>query len=341
MKILLLTEYGWPGNELATLLKSAENVELEIIHREDLDHEDYYLCDYDSILTFGPHYGWMIPLLHQVSRCMTDKNKPNLIWWMGENLPHFGTPIRNRIIGRLRSIADMLMYKSPFSFSRQHVLFRLAHRYRMLDALILGQKRGLFQLVATTSAYRGERLRELGIPCTYIPISWGPSNELGEQLELQRDIDVLWLGRDYRFRPQRQRNLSKLYERLEAKGIKVVKVSSGLSGDERTQLLNRTKILINLLRIEEDWTGHRLLLGAANGAMNISEPMVDTQMFVPNEHIIFSPLNDMPDVIEHYLIHESERRSITDKAFKLIHDELTMKQSLIQVFDNAGLPLIF
>ncbi len=89
-------------------------------------------------------------------------------------------------------------------------------------------------------------------------------------------------------------------------------------GDERTVLLNRTKVVLNLLRAEWDNNAMRFHLAALNRALVVTEPMVDQKTFVPGVHLVEVPVEEIPDRILHYLAHEDERQAITEQAYQLI-----------------------
>src|SRR4051812_327775 len=120
----------------------------------------------------------------------------------------------------------------------------------------------------------------------------------------------------------RDRLLTKLLEDLSRRGIAVQRFDN-LWGQERIEVLNRTRILLNLLRHPRDFTGHRLLLGAANKALVVSEPM-DDEPLQPGRHMIQAPVEELADRIVYYLEHEDERRRITEAAYELATTRLTM-----------------
>jgi hypothetical protein len=99
---------------------------------------------------------------------------------------------------------------------------------------------------------------------------WATVRNTVETLGLERDIDVLFLG-DVRV-ARRRRAL----DFLQSSGINVTVAGSWEDpqywGENRTKLLNRTKILLNIPRTAGDYSGLRMFLGAANGAVILSEP---------------------------------------------------------------------
>jgi hypothetical protein len=194
-------------------------------------------------------------------------------------------------------------------------------------------RHGLPDVLAVTSARRVGWLRALGIEGLFVPTAYGPSH--GRDFGLARDIPVAWVGGTRRSGERRERLLARLIEDLSRRGIAVHRFDN-LWDQKRTEVLNRTKILLNLLRHPHDFTGHRLLLGAANKALVVSEPM-DEEPLRPGRHMIQAPVDELADRVIYYLEHEDERRQITEAAYELVTTELTMAWALATMFRAAGL----
>jgi hypothetical protein len=201
-------------------------------------------------------------------------------------------------------------------------------------------RHGLPDVLAVTSARRVQWLRTLGIEAIHVPTAYGPS--YGRDLGLPRDIPVAWIGIGNRggiWAERRVRLLNRITEELARRGVAVHHWFGGLGGEERTAVLNRTKVLINLLQHPQDFNGHRLILGAANKALVASEPMVDSEPLQPGRHMIQAPVEELADRIVYYLEHEDERRRITEAAYELATTRLTMPRALETIFRAAGLPV--
>ena len=88
-------------------------------------------------------------------------------------------------------------------------------------------------------------LAEQGIDVHHVPLGYHPSQ--GRFLDLERDIDVLFLG-EYRLRRRKQ-----ILRRLRREGIEVEVLGDldpQLWGESRTKLLNRAKIMLHIPRLE-------------------------------------------------------------------------------------------
>ena len=68
---------------------------------------------------------------------------------------------------------------------------------------------------------------------------------------------------------------------------------TGLYGDERTRYLNRVQVLLTILRAPQDYVGQRFLLGAANKALVVTEPISNEEAFKADKHLVVAGLNSM------------------------------------------------
>ena len=172
-------------------------------------------------------------------------------------------------------------------------------------------------------------------PRELVPLGWWP--EYGRLLGLERDIDILFLGEAV---PRR----TKILRRLARAGVEVASVggwdtASGAWGEERTRLLNRTRVLLNLARHPGLLSGMRLQMGMANGALVASEPIFDPGPYRPGEHFVEAPLSELPALVAHYLEHEEERAAIAERAHRFVTEELTLAASvdrLVELIDRAS-----
>ena len=190
-------------------------------------------------------------------------------------------------------------------------------------------KQGIPDVLAAATLGRYEFLSERGIAADWVPLGYEPS--CGRDLELDRDIDVLFLGaQDV---PRRTRLLCGLRKN----GIRIHAVGSYVDpncwGDERMKLLNRTKILLNLARTPGEFPDLRLILGMANKALVLSEPIYRPDPFVAGRHFVSSSIGEMPEKIQYYLSHDAERAAISERAHRLITQDVTMERSVSRILD--------
>src|SRR5206468_6596047 len=121
---------------------------------------------------------------------------------------------------------------------------------------------GIIDVLGVATRSYQDFLAEQGIASELAPVGYHPVH--GDRLELERDIDVLFLG-DLRVRRRRQ-----ILHRLRRDGLDVHAVGNYSDprywGESRTKLLNRARILLNLPRHPGLLADMRLILGMATGA---------------------------------------------------------------------------
>jgi len=169
-----------------------------------------------------------------------------------------------------------------------------------------------------------EFLAERGFVAHWVPLGYSPSQ--GYNMGLARDIDVLFIGALEI--PRRKR----LIAQLRRQGINLLAVGDWSDpsywGENRTRILNRAKIILNLQRFPGQMSGQRLILGLANMALVISEPMYNPAPYVPGKHYISAPLAEIPALIRYYLAHEDERAAIASEGHRFVTQEVTLRRSV-------------
>jgi hypothetical protein len=150
-------------------------------------------------------------------------------------------------------------------------------------------------------------------------------------MKLERDIDVLFLGDK---RPLRRKWL---ISRLRRRGINVLQAGDWANpaywGENRTRLINRAKIYLNVQRFPGEFSGLRLVIGMANKALVVSEPMYKPAPFVPGVHYVSATIDEMPRVIEYYLAHDEERERIAAEGHRLVTEQLPLSRSVHQLIE--------
>jgi hypothetical protein len=191
-------------------------------------------------------------------------------------------------------------------------------------------ERSLPDLLVVSSLGQQEYLAAHGIASEFVPKGWRSS--YGEDQGIPRTIDVLSLGSH---QGSRRRHVVKSLRR---RGIEVTTIGDYFDptcyGVERTLVLNRTKILLNILRDPGLSLGQsRLSLGMANGALVISEPLYRPDPFMPGRHYISVPVVEMPAAIDYFLEHDAERRAIVAAAHRHVRSEVTETAATARILD--------
>lgn len=254
----------------------------------------------DGVLLVMGNMIWY-PRLRRKLAATAANQRPHVVLWHCEPLP----PPRAAGLPRpwlsLRELVKIALRDSRVTDVYSNFwMLRSLHRQGLVDRLVVST-RG-----------RQDFLAEQGISSEWVPFCYSPNH--GRPLSRERDIDVLFLGMmDV---PRRKQ----IIRRLESLGLRVlVKGDWGdpsCWGEARTELLNRTKILLNFPRTAGEMSGLRFLLGISNHALVVSEPIYRPDPYIPGEHFVSTPLEEMPEVVQYYLHNEAERVAITTAAWQ-------------------------
>jgi hypothetical protein len=297
----------------------------------------------DVVFVYGP-FGSLVPLVNQLLACPSSQ-RPLLVFRMSEQLPNPDLPewVRSGI-GLIRSQAERSAFReqAPGQWQVTPLLrwaTTKANRFRYYGDLHWLQRQGILSLLVIghrLNGISGDCLRTRGI--NTLAISLGSHPSWGEDLGLKRDIPVLWIGN--RATSRRARLLDRIRLELRERGVEMTMIDGVehpyVFNEERTVLLNRTKIVLNLLRAKWDSNSLRYFISAPNRAMIVTEPVHPPNFFVPGTHLIEVPIEHMADTVCHYLAHEEERRFIADQAYKLVTTDLTMKRGLARVLEAVA-----
>lgn len=249
-------------------------------------------------------------------RRMPREKRPLVAIWHGEPLPpprSAGLPwpsLNPREIAKilLRDVRATDVYTNWFTLRRLH-----GH--------------GIPDVLVVSAPGRQKFLAEQGISSHFVPYGYSP--QMGRDLGLPRNIDVLFLGAlDV---PRRNRIL----KYLEQKRVNLTAVGDWHNpaywGESRVELLNRSKILLNFPRTAGEYSGLRILLGLANKALVISEPIYDPAPYVPGKHFVMAPVEEIPELVRHYLSREDERARIVEEGYRFALGEATMDRSIRRI----------
>ncbi len=301
----------------------------------DMEKWDFQNCDY--LLLHGP----ADPIGTMIKRLGIAADIPPLVVWYSEQVPNPKRPAwMVRLLSRLRYAAEpwygeklagggksrSTSVKMPPGFVR----------WRRIGELLALHSMGCLRLVCTFSRTQKDFLEKLGLPAVELPFGHHP--DFGTALNLPRDIDILFLGStsDYR----RRRLFPSILSKFAEKGIPLMIVDGSPErgayyGDERTRLLNRTKILLNVMKQPWDDPTFRLLLAAANGTLLLSEPVWESSLwgYTPNVHFAACELDRLAETAARYLHDEPARLEMASWAAVDITQNSGMAQMTGQLID--------
>jgi hypothetical protein len=295
----------------------------------------------DYLLTFGP-YNRILPIWqHNARRAFS--RRPVVIHWNTEGMPDLRIPpkvvralgaLRSKIgrMGNSGSVIDHFLYSMrPVSNIDQSF-----KRYGYQGDYEYAYRKGWLQVLSDTSYVYSQIRSKIGVPTLYAP--WGASQRWYEDLGLERDIDVLWMGK--RGSQRRSRILDQVFRELKSKGLNVYigdnEENPFIFGKERIRHLNRAKITLNITRTWYDDNFSRFTMACSNRSLVVSEPVLSHCIeFKKNIHYVSAKIEDLPNTIIYYLEHEEERKQIVDNAYNLMISDLTFENSLRKMFAAA------
>jgi len=275
----------------------------------------------DEVVWIQGNANWF-PHLRAELTATPPEARPLVLIWHTEPLPLPSAAPHPWPRLRLHELAKILR-RDPIATDAYTNYFRL----RQLS------KRGIPDILVVSTPSRQEFLAEKGIASHWVPFTY--YKELGHDMKLTRDIDVLFLGT-----PDDPRH-RRAIRYLQRRGVNVLSPGNwsdpAFWGERRTELINRTKIFLNIQRQPGKLSGLRMLLGMANKALVISEPIYNSAPYVSGEHYVTATLEEMPGVIDYYLTHAREREIVTKTAYRYIRRELKPRAMprLFELIDTA------
>ncbi len=274
----------------------------------------------DLVLSFAP-YGRLTPLMTRLVDLPLHR-RPRWLHWSMECFPSLGVPwpLLSRL-ARLRSQVDT-------------VGERLA-RHRFLGEYLRALDAGLMTRLVESSNLHAQIYQAHGYDVPYVP--WGMPSAWQADMELERDIDVLWMGK--RRTRRRARWLGLIRAEIEAEGLHMY-VADGeerpfVFGQERIRLLNRARVTLNLLPRSYDTAfTFRFVHAAANGSLVVSEPnLPHCPEIEPGQHYVAAEPRHLSQTILRCLRMPEAQAPVVAAARSLVRKHLTMQASLARILD--------
>jgi hypothetical protein len=245
-------------------------------------------------------------------------------------------PLGNDILKAVRLMLTRQIKKDVFATNdcpgfSQTTCEQLYDTMAILEWIQNNYERGRIDYVFTSTVLRKQTLKTIGIDAGFVPVGYNSS--FGEKLPLERDIDVLFIGK---LRKDRRIDILNDVEKiLSSRNIKLLKITSDCYGQQRTILLNRAKIMLDIPRFPWESAGMRFLMSMSCGALVVSEYIEDTTPYKPGNHFVQAKASELADSICYYLKHEDQRQKIADSAYAFVTNELTLKNSLLQIMETC------
>jgi hypothetical protein len=260
---------------------------------------------------------WFPKVLASISE-LEPSRRPSVVLWHSEPLPPPRASGLRWPVPTVRELGKIVLRD-----------LRASDVYTNWWAIRKLAKAGLPDALVVTSRERQEFLTERGVQADFVPDGSEPLD--GEDLGLDRDIDVLLLGA-YRLRSRRR-----AVARLRKAGIRVQTKGDyfdpSLWGESRTRLINRTKIMLSVSRFPGTFATGRFLMSMACGALVVSDPLFDSAPYEPGVHFVETTIEELPATVARYLEDEDARRRIAQAGHELVTKELTMERCFAKLLD--------
>jgi glycosyl transferase family 2/glycosyl transferase family 1 len=190
------------------------------------------------------------------------------------------------------------------------------------------------ELAAAVSINRSSarELQRRGIRCEHLQLGYSPLWDTWHRDgDVERPIDVLYLGAAD---PRRDPLLARLGRELCARECQLLVPPlelrtrprpDFLKGGDKYNRLRSSKILLNLHRTTSsalEWM--RFLEAICNGCVVVSEPCLDNEPLLPDEHFVSASVDDIGRVIDDLLDDQEELRRLRQRAYDFVRDELPM-----------------
>jgi len=294
------------------------------------------------VFSHGP-YGRFMSVPDRLAK-LPPGQRPLLVHWNDEGLPDLRLPwpLMSSLGGARSWVGRLIDSPNPTTQAMIRLLRLKWIEQRLMRFSYLGDyhyayQRGWLSLLVDQSKIYAALHSAHGLPALAVP--WGAIPGWSADLGLERDIDVLWMGA----RASRRRGalLDKIRADLRRRGIEMYVADNEehpfIFADERTRMLNRAKVTLNLTRTWYDDNFLRFAIVLPNRSLLISEPMLDhCPEYLAGRHYVTAPIDQLANTIEYYLSHTAERQRIVDDAYQLVTNELTLKNSVARIMAAVG-----
>lgn len=289
--------------------------------------------DAQIVFTFGP-YGKYLQVVRQLAS-ISENRRPTSVHWNTEGMPDLRFPwFIVKTLGGFRSWVDRLpyTYNGVFGDLTSKLTDPLSNRilrFRYVGDYYYAYRKNLLHVYADSSEIYSKIHSQHGLPAVTAP--WGATNRWFNDLGLERDIDVLWIGQ--RGSRRRGRLLDQVLEELRAYGVKVYVADNQerpfIYSKTRTEIFNRAKITLNLTRTWFDDNFSRFAMACPNRSLVVSEPLLPhCSKYKAGIHYISAPIDDLATTILYYLKNDADRLQITENAYRLVTSELAFRNSI-------------
>lgn len=199
--------------------------------------------------------------------------------------------------------------------------------FENLAFVLRGIKRGWITKVGVSTVQKQRYLAALGLDPVFVPV--GQQASFGRILDRKRDIDVLFIGQTSS--PSRRRKLDASVSEMERLGLRVVVSTDAGFGDERTELVNRAKVMLHVHHYPWDTPWMRWNLASANGAAMVSEPLSDPEPLIPGTDYLEAEIDGLPQVVCDLVNQDGVWETMAGRCAAKLETEMSFAQSIDRI----------
>lgn len=190
--------------------------------------------------------------------------------------------------------------------------------------------RGLLDKILVSLGTRRSFLRSMGIESKLMP--FGYHHAWGRPIAGKtKDIDVLYIGSST---PRRRPMLEAINKLLETNGFQLTIIEGGCHGEERTELLNRSKVFLQLRQYPWELPRPRMMMAMACKTLFATESFHDTQPFRPKRHFVMAAPESLAETLVEYLCDDARRLEIVERSFNFVTQELAIGNVLVRAMND-------
>ena len=196
-----------------------------------------------------------------------------------------------------------------------------------------GFEEGWLTRLLVSTGQKESAMRAAGHDAVFAPAGHNP--QYGRDLGRTRDLDVLFLGRVVG--RWRLGALRRIVSDLRSRGASVEVRTRGVRGDDRTELLNRTRVVLHLHKYPWDTPWMRWYLATANGAVVCSQPLSNPSPLRPGIDYLSAEPDILGEEIMRLLGDEPARLAMLDSCRRRMAEEMSMEMTVDRMLEAFGL----
>jgi hypothetical protein len=263
------------------------------------------------------------------------------VLWHTEPLPRTGPEAggvghRRLPTGKLLDIARAALPPLESSSTWRQWREQAANvREPLTNLALLRRNAPAFDRIVIDTRARAEGALRAGIDVAIVPFGYHAAyaGALAPP-EMKRDIDVLSLANVDRV-ARRQRLMPEIEAALGRSGVALTQAERHTYGGSRTQLMRRSKVVLDIHRVPGSHPLYRFILAAAAGAALVSEPLAQPEPLVPGVHYVEAATSHLGEATLELLADEPRRRRIAQAAQALLLGELDLRHTLPRALGSS------